>query len=108
YDCAWSVEPCSRFTSCEFDRQILAEVFKVLKTPPLDMLKAALEESRTQERAQLNWIESERERLAHEEQRARDRADATVGSLPRVYRDALERLDKVLEEKDQFEQKIAI
>ena len=108
YACAWSVEGCTRFGSYEFDKQVLAELFKVLKTPPLDMLKAALEEARSQERAQLNWIESGRERLRHEEQRARDRADATVGSLPRVYRDALERLDKVLEEKDQFEQKIAM
>jgi Recombinase len=108
YDCAWSVEPCTRFASYEFDRYILTEVFKVLKTPPLEMLRAALEETRSQERTRRNWIESERERLAHEEQRARDRADLTRSSLPRVHLDALEKLEKVLEEKEQFEQKIAI
>ena len=108
YGCAWSVEPCTRFTSCEFDREILSEVFKVLKSPPLAMLKAALDESRSQERARLNWIESERERLQHEEQKARHRADLTRSSLPRVHLDALEELEKVLEEKERFEQTIAI
>jgi hypothetical protein len=83
-------------------------VFKVLGAPPLEMLKAALEESRNQERTQLQWVESERERLTHEERIARQRADLTRGSLERVYRDALEKLEHVLEEKARFEQKIAI
>ncbi len=68
----------------------------------------ALEESRSHERARRKWIESERERLQHEEQKARDRADLTRNSLQRVHLDALEKLEKVLEQKDQFEQKIAV
>ena len=68
------VKPCTRFISYEFDQYILAEVFKVLKTPPLEMLKAALEETEDQERARHDWIESERERLEHEER--------THGSAP--------------------------
>jgi DNA invertase Pin-like site-specific DNA recombinase len=108
YVCTWDTEPCTRFISYEFDKCILAEVFKVLKTPPLEMLRTALEETRSQERARLNWIESERERLEHEERRAQERAELTHGSLRRVNRDALEKLENVLKEKEDFEQKIAL
>jgi DNA invertase Pin-like site-specific DNA recombinase len=108
YGCGWDSHPCTRFVSYEFDRYILAEVFKVLKTPPLAMLKAALAASESQEQKRLSWIESERERLKHEEKIARERADRAHGSLPRVERDALEKLEKVLQEKDEFEQKLAL
>ena len=107
YGCGWESEPCTRFISYEFDGYILAEVFKVLETPPLEILRAALEESRNQERTRANWTQSERERLDHEEQTARERADLTRGELPRVHRDALERLENVLQEREKFEQKIA-
>ena len=106
--CAWEIRPCSRFTSSEFEQYVLAEVFKVLEAPPLEMLQAALEETRNQEAARLHWIESERERLAHEERMARERADLTRGSLQRVHLDALEKLERVFEEKERFEQKIAL
>jgi DNA invertase Pin-like site-specific DNA recombinase len=113
YGCGWNLlqyaeEPCTRFISYEFDQYILTEVFKVLKTPPLEMLRAALEESRSQERTRLNWIASERERLEHEERRAQERASRTHGDLPRVNRDALAKLEKVLQEKEEFERKIAL
>jgi hypothetical protein len=108
YGCGWDTEPCTRFISYEFDQYILAEVFKVLKKPPLAMLKAALQESQSQELARVSWIESERERLQHEERRARERADLTHSGLPRVNRDALEKLEKVFKEKEEFELKIAL
>ena len=108
YGCGWDSNPCTRFVSYEFDQYILEEVFKVLKTPPLDMLKAALAASQSQEQKRLSWIKSERERFTHEEKIARERADRTHGSLPRVHRDALEKLEKVLQEKDEFEQKLAL
>lgn len=85
YGCGWESEPCTRFISYEFDGYILREVFRVLETPPLEMLRAALEESRNQERTRANWIQSERERLEHEEQKARECADLTRGELPRVH-----------------------
>jgi hypothetical protein len=72
------------------------------------MLKAALEETRSQERARLNWIESKRERIDHEEHRAQERVERTHDSYQRVHTDALERLEKVLREKEEFEQKIAV
>ena len=108
YGCGWESKPCTRFVSYEFDQYILGEVFKVLETPPLDMLKSALEASRSQERARLSWIDAERERLNHVEVKARERADFTRGSLLRVHRDALEKLESVLQEREVFEEKIAI
>ena len=108
YGCGWDSNPCTRFVSYEFDQYILAELFKVLKAPRLDMQKAALAASESQEQKRLSWIESERERLKHEEKIARERADRAHGSLPRVERDALEKLEKVLQERDEFEQKLAV
>ena len=107
YGCGWDTEPCTRFISFEFDQYVLAEVFKVLRAPPLEMLQAALEDSRKQERARVDWIESERERLEHEERRANERAELTRGSLPRVHFDALTKIEKVLQEREEFERKIA-
>ena len=80
----------------------------MLKAPPIDMLKAAFEASRTKKQTRSKWIESERERLAHEERSAEERADLTRGSLRLVHFAALEKLEKVLQEKEQFEQKIAL
>jgi len=108
YDCAWFVEGCTRFNSSEFDGRILAEAFKVFKTPPLEMLKAALEEAQSQEQKQLEWIESERERLEHEKRKAEELVDQSYGKHRRVYDYAVEKLDAILKEKDQFDQKVAI
>ena len=107
YGCGWDSKPCTRFISYEFDQYVLDDVFKVLETPPLEMLRAALEESRSQERARLDWVDSERERLEHEERRAQERVDRTHDGLPRSHRDALQKLENILQEKDEFEQKIA-
>jgi DNA invertase Pin-like site-specific DNA recombinase len=108
YGCGWESEPCTRFVSYEFDGYVLSEVFKVLKAPPLEMLKAALADSKSKEVAHKNWIESERERLRHEEQKARERADLSRACMPRVHLDALQKLEDVLQEREEFEQKIAL
>jgi len=113
YGCGWkwlkyAESPCTRFVSYEFDQYILREVFKVLDSPPTDMLRAALEESRVQERTRLNTIEAERERLEHEERKARECLDLSHGTRLRVYNDALDRLEKVLQEKEKFELKISV
>src|SRR5262245_39687946 len=108
YDCAWSVEECTRFSSFEFDGRILAEVFKVLRTPPLDMLKATLEEAQSQEQKQLEWIDSERERLKLEMRKAQDLIDRSYGKHPRVRDYAVDKLNAILKEQDQFDQKVAI
>jgi DNA invertase Pin-like site-specific DNA recombinase len=113
YGCGWKLlkyaeTPCTRFESREFDQYILGEVFKVLRTPPVDMLRSALEVSRSQEQARLSWIEAERERLEHEERKAQELVDRSYGRHPRVYDHAVEKLEELLQEKQQFEQKIAI
>jgi len=108
YICGWNSEPCTQFTSCEFDKNILAKLFKILESPPVEMLQAALEETRRQERTRLDWIESERERLGHEERKAQELVDRSYGKHPRVYDHAVEKLEGHLKEKQQFEQKIAI
>src|SRR6266480_5171547 len=100
-------KPCTFFSSVDFDQCVIREVLKILKAPPIDMLKAALEASRSSKQTRLEWIESERERLAHEQSVAEARADLTRGALPRVHFDALEKIEKVLQEKQEFEQKIA-
>jgi hypothetical protein len=101
-------KPCTCFCSLELDRFIAREVLKVLKAPPLEMLKAALEASRTKKQARLDWIQSERERLAHEERVAEERAELARGKLQRVYFAALEKIEQIREEKEQFEKKIAL
>jgi len=72
------------------------------------MLISALEASRGQERARLSWIESERERLKHEERKAQKLVDRSYGSRLSAYDYAVDQLDKVLKEKQAFEQKVAI
>ena len=64
-------------------------------------------ESRHQERAHLAWIEAERERLDHVDRVARDDVDDTRGRLHRVHFDALQKLEDVLRERDEFERKVA-
>jgi hypothetical protein len=113
YGCGWKLlkyaeKPCTRFVSCEFDQYVLAEVFKLLKTPPVEILRSALEATRRGEQARLSWIESERERLKHEERKAQELMDRSHGSRELVYNYAVDKLEKVLQEKQQFEQKIAI
>jgi recombinase len=113
YGCGWKClqyaeNPCTRFVSLEFDQYILAEVFKILKTPPVDMLISALEVARSQEKARLSWVEAERERLKHEERRTQELMERSEGKRPRVYEYAADKLEEVLQAKKEFEQKMAI
>jgi hypothetical protein len=72
------------------------------------MLKSALEAARKNKQTRLSWIQSERERLAHEESVAQERAELSRGRFPSVHLDALEKLERVLQEKKEFEQKITL
>jgi hypothetical protein len=104
----YAEKPCIRFDSNDLDESILREVFKVLKTPPIEILKAALDASRIKHQTRQEWIRSERERLAHEEMVAQERADLCRGRFPEVHFAALQRLEKILQEKRLFEQKLAL
>ena len=108
YMCGWNTEPCTLFTSCEFETNVLARVFKLLAAPPLEMLQEALEETRRQERTRLDWIESERERLKLEMRKAQELIDRSYGKHPRVCDYADKTFEAILKEKEQFELKIKI
>lgn len=101
-------KPCFMFSSDDLEPRILREVFRVLNTPPIHLLKRALKESRSEKRAVLGHIEAERERLERTERSAQEHVEATVGALPRLHFDALEKLEKVLQEREQFERKSAV
>jgi hypothetical protein len=101
-------KPCMRFSSLELDRFVVQEVMKVLEAPPLEMLKAAREAARTKKQARRDWTQSERERLAHEERVAEERAELARGKLQRVYFAALEQIEQIREEKERFEKKVAL
>jgi hypothetical protein len=106
--CGWNTEPCTRFTSCEFETNVLARVFKLLAAPPLEMLQEALEETRRQERTRLDWIESERQRLELEIRKTHELIERGYGKHPRVWEYADNKFEAILKEKEQFEQKIVI
>ena len=103
----YAEKACLSFCCNDLDEKILREVFKILQAPPIDMIRAALEQSRSKIQTRLHWIESERERLAHEERLAEERAKLAAESFPRVQRAALAKLEKIMNEKEEFEQKIA-
>jgi Recombinase len=108
YMCGWNTEPCTRFTSCEFETNVLARVFKLLAAPPLEMLQEALEETRRQERTRLDWIESERQRLELEMRKAQELIERSYGKHESVYDYAADKFEAIKKEQKQFEQKIAI
>lgn len=99
---------CLNFSSNDLEPCILREVFRVLNAPLIDTLKEEVRTSRKEKQMLVSQIESERERLAREERAAQERIDLTLGSPPRIHFDALEKLEKVLQRKDQFEQKSAL
>jgi DNA invertase Pin-like site-specific DNA recombinase len=103
----YAEKACLSFCCNDLDEKILQEVFKILKAPPIGMIRAALEQSRSKIQTRLDWIESERARLAHEERLADERAKLAAERFPRVQRAALAKLEKILKEKEEFEQKIA-
>ncbi len=103
----YAEKACLSFCCNDLDERILREVLKVLQAPPIDMIRAALEQSRSKIQTRLHWIESERARLAHEERLAEELAKLATEGFPRAQRAALAKLEKILKEKEEFEQKIA-
>ena len=104
----YAEKACLSFCCNDLDERILREVFKVLQAPPVGMIRAALERSRSKIQTRLHWIESERARLAHEERLAEELAKlAAEEGFPRAQRAALAKHEKILKEQEEFEQKIA-
>ena len=101
----YAEKACLSFCCNDLDQKILREVFKVLQAPPVDLIRAALERSRSKIQSRLHWIQSERARLSHEEHLAEERAKLAEG-FPRVKRATLAKLEDIMKEKEEFEQKI--
>ena len=76
--------------------------------PPLEILRSALEESRTRQGARISWISSERERLDYEIKKAQDFVDSSRGSHPRVFTLALDKLEMLLKEKEVYAEALSI
>ena len=53
-------------------------------------------------------METERKRLANQERAAQERVELSSQSLTRIHRAAFEKLEKVLQEKERFEQEYAL
>jgi DNA invertase Pin-like site-specific DNA recombinase len=103
----YAEKACLSFCCNHLDEKILQEVFKILQAPPVGMIRAALEQSRSKIQTRLHWIKSERERLAHEERLADERAKLAQERFPRVHLAAMAKHEKILKEQEEFEQKIA-
>ena len=100
-------KPCVNFSSNDLEKAIVREVLNVLTCPADRDAQAAARASQSQKQARLSQMESERKRLANEERAAQERVDLSSRSLPRVHRVAFEKLEKVLQEKERFEQEYA-
>jgi hypothetical protein len=98
-------KPCSYFDGKDLDRAIEKAVLSVLGAPPLELLREAHAESRRQLDSQRIWIESERERLANEKEKALDLLNRSRLETPRIYQFAQDRLEEILKASEEFERK---
>jgi DNA invertase Pin-like site-specific DNA recombinase len=98
-------KPCSYFDGKDLDRAVEKAVLSVLNAPPLELLREAHQESRRQLDSQRTWIESERERLANEKEKAMDLLNRSRLETPRIYQFAQDRLEQILKVTEEFEQK---
>jgi DNA invertase Pin-like site-specific DNA recombinase len=97
--------PCSFFDGKDLDRAVEKAVLSVLGAPPLELLREAHAESRRQLDSQRTWIESERERLQNETEKALDLVNRSRLETPRVYQFAQDRLEEILKASEEFERK---
>jgi hypothetical protein len=98
-------KPCTYFDGKDLDRAIEKAVLSVLGAPPLELLREAHAESRRQLDSQRIWIESERERLQNETEKALDLVNRSRLETPRVYQFAQDRLEEILKASEEFERK---
>jgi DNA invertase Pin-like site-specific DNA recombinase len=97
--------PCSFFDGKDLDRAVEKSVLSVLGAPPLELLREAHAESRRQLDSQRTWIESQRERLANEREKALDLLNRSRLETPRIYQFAQDRLEEILKASEEFERK---
>jgi hypothetical protein len=97
---------CLSFQGTDLDTAIGNEVLGLLNSPPIEMLRDALAYSRRADEAKKNQLETERQRLERRERLLRDQFAACDPKLHWVYNDLQHELNKVLEEKNQFLQRL--
>jgi DNA invertase Pin-like site-specific DNA recombinase len=98
-------KPCSYFDGKDLDRAVEKAVLSVLGAPPVELLREAHAESRRQLDSKRIWIESERERLANETEKALDLVNRSRLETPRVNQFARDRLEEILKATEEFERK---
>jgi hypothetical protein len=98
-------KPCSYFDGKDLDYAVEKAVLSVLGAPPLELLREAHAESRRQFDSRRIWIESERERLANEKEKALDLLNRSRLETPRIYQFAQDRLEEILKASEEFERK---
>jgi DNA invertase Pin-like site-specific DNA recombinase len=112
YWCGWKTikhgqKACSSCDGTAVDRAVEREVFRILRMPAMELLREALKESRRQTDARDSWIKTERQRLEHEEKKSLELLDKSRGNHPRLYAYAQDKMEKLLQAKEDFEIKIA-
>jgi hypothetical protein len=98
-------KPCTYFDGKDLDQTIEKAVLSVLGAPPLELLREAHAESRRQLDSRRIWIESERERLQNETEKALDLVNRSRLETPRLYQFAQDRLEEILKASEKFERK---
>src|SRR5262245_49713910 len=112
YWCGWKTikhgqKPCSSFDGQQLDKAIEREVLKVLRTPPLELLKEAHAESLKQLEARKAWIKNERERLEHQRDETLDALNRSRFERPKLYAYVQDKLASILEPLEAFQRKVA-
>ncbi len=80
----------------------------MLRSPPLDVLREALEESRRAEETQRAHIEAERERLQYQLKWPTERFENADPKYHRVYHDLQEQVEKKKQELEKFEERQSV
>ncbi len=103
----YGAKPCLSISGVDLDQIVENNVLSVLKSPPLDVLREALEESRRREEIESAHIQAERERLQYQVKRATERFENADPKYHRVYHDLQEQVEKKKEELEKFEDRQA-
>jgi hypothetical protein len=111
YWCGWKTikhaqKPCSSCDGKELDRAIELAVLHVLGTPPLELLREALQDARRKQERRNNWIQAERDRYKHEVEKGLERLDRSRAEYPRLYAHAQKKVEQLLTAEEEFERKI--
>jgi Recombinase/Recombinase zinc beta ribbon domain len=110
YWCGWKTiqrgeKSCSYFDGRDLDRAVETAVLSVLGAPPLEILREAHQGLRRELDSRKAWIESERDRLAKEKERALDLLERSRTDTPRIYGFAQNQLERALQAAEDFEHK---